>query len=125
MGTSSGAGVLIDKDKKLVITNAHVVGDARNTVIFFPDMKNDRPVVERDHYLDNVKQLGIRGRVISLDRKRDLALVQLEKLPNGAKPIELAGDSVTPGEEVQSMTDEHIQKIDDLFAHKEEEIMQV
>ncbi len=29
------------------------------------------------------------------------------------------------GEEVQTMTDEHIQKIDDLFAQKEEEIMQV
>ena len=36
-GTSSGAGVFIDVDKKLVVTNAHVVGDSRNTVVFFPE----------------------------------------------------------------------------------------
>ena len=102
-GTSSGAGVLVDKEKKLVVTNAHVVGDARNTVVFFADMKNDRPVVERDHYLDNVKKLGIRGRVVSVDVKRDLALVELEKLPAGVQQIEMAEDSVTPGEDVQSI----------------------
>ena len=102
-GTSSGAGVLVDKEKKLVITNAHVVGDSRNTVVFFADMKKDRPVVERDHYLDNVKKLGIRGRVISIDRKRDLAMIELEKLPKGVEPVEMADDSVTPGEDVQSI----------------------
>jgi len=102
-GTSSGAGVLVNREKKLVITNAHVVGDSRNTVIFFPEMKKGRPVFERDHYLDNVKKLGIRGRVIGLDRKRDLALVELEKLPKGAQAIELADESALPGEEVQSI----------------------
>ena len=102
-GTSSGAGVLVDKEKKLVITNAHVVGDSRNTVVFFADMKKDRPVVERDHYLDNVKKLGIRGRVISVDRKRDLAMIELEKLPKGIEAVEMADDSVTPGEDVQSI----------------------
>ena len=102
-GTSSGAGVLVDGEKKLIMTNAHVVGDSRNAVIFFPKMKDDRPIVERDHYLDNVKKLGLRGRVITVDRKRDLALIQLEKLPKDATPIEMADQSVLPGEEVQSI----------------------
>lgn len=102
-GTSSGAGVFIDKDKKLVMTNAHVVGDARNTVVFFPELEDGRPVVERDHYLDNVRKLGIKGRVIAVDRKRDLALIQLAKLPKDAKAIELAEEGATPGEDVQSI----------------------
>ena len=102
-GTSSGTGVLVDEERKLVITNAHVVGDARNTVIFFPDLKNDRPKVERTHYLENVSKLGIRGRVIGVDRKRDLALVELTKLPEGVEAISLAAESVSPGETVHSV----------------------
>ena len=102
-GTSSGTGVLVDAERKLVVTNAHVVGDARATVIFFPEMKDGKPVVGRQHYLTNVKRLGVRGRVVAVDRKRDLALVELQKLPEGAKAIELASESVGPGEQVESI----------------------
>ncbi len=102
-GTSSGTGVLIDTEKKLVVTNAHVVGDARNVVLFFADMKNDSPIVERSHYLQNVKKLGIRGRVLAVDRKRDLALVELGKLPEGVTAIALATESSSPGQDVESI----------------------
>jgi hypothetical protein len=101
--TSSGTGVLIDAEKKLVVTNFHVVGEARNAIVFFPAMKDDKPVVTRKHYVDNVKTLGLRGRVMAVDRKRDLALVQLDKLPEGAKAITLAADSPKPGEAVESV----------------------
>ena len=101
--TSSGTGVLIDAEKKLVITNFHVVGEARAAVIFFPDMKNEKPIVTQKHYLDNVKTLGIRGRVLSVDRKRDLALVELDKLPEGATVIPMAAEGAGPGEDVESI----------------------
>jgi serine protease Do len=102
-GTSSGTGVLVDDKQKLVITNFHVVGDSRTAVIFFPDMAGDQPNVSRQHYLDNVKKLGIRGRVIATDRKRDLALVQIERIPEGCKAIELAETTIGPGEAVESV----------------------
>jgi S1-C subfamily serine protease len=102
-GTSSGTGALIDAEKKLVITNAHVVGDSRTAVIFFRDLKDGRPVVEKKHYLENVKTIGVRGRVVAVDRSRDLALVQLERLPEGVKAIELAAESTRPGTEVDSV----------------------
>lgn len=102
-GTSSGTGALIDAEKKLVVTNAHVVGDARSAVIFFAETKDEQPIVERKHYLDNVRTLGVRGSVIAVDRKRDLALVQLEKLPESARAIELAAASIGPGESVESI----------------------
>jgi len=101
--TSSGTGVLIDAEKKLVVTNFHVVGEARNAIVFFPAMKDDKPIVTRKHYVDNVKTLGLRGRVMAVDRKRDLALVQLDKLPEGVKAITLAADSPKPGEGVESV----------------------
>jgi serine protease Do len=102
-GTSSGTGVLVDDKQKLVVTNFHVVGDSRTAVVFFPEIENEQPNVTRQHYLDNVKKLGIRGRVIATDRKRDLALVQLDRLPEGVKAIELATTSIGPGEQVESV----------------------
>jgi hypothetical protein len=96
--------VLIDAERKLVMTNAHVVGDARNTVIFFADLDEDgRPKVERKHYLDNVSKLGVLGRVLGVDRKRDLAIIELSKIPEGAEAIEMAAASIGPGEDVQSI----------------------
>jgi hypothetical protein len=102
-GTSSGTGVLVDSAKKLLVTNAHVVGDSRAAVVFFPDLKDGRPVVERQHYLENVKRLGIRGRVVAVDRKRDLALIELQKLPETAREVQLAPEGIQPGERVQSI----------------------
>lgn len=102
-GTSSGTGVLVDAERRLIITNAHVVGDSRSAVVFFRDLKDGRPVVEKQHYLDNVRKLGVRGRVVAVDRKRDLALVELEKLPGDAKAIAMAEESTTPGVAIDSV----------------------
>lgn len=98
--TSTGTGVLVDGDKRLVLTNAHVVGDSRSAVVFFPDMKNGLPEVKRKHYLEKVVQLAQPGKVVAIDRKRDLALIQLPKVPSGAKAIELSESSTTPGSSV-------------------------
>jgi hypothetical protein len=100
---ASGTGVLVDAQRKLVVTNFHVVGEARVAIIFFPATKDGKPAVDRKHYVDNVKTLGIRGRVVAVDRKRDLALVQLDKLPEGAEPAKLAANSPTPGDAVESI----------------------
>ncbi len=102
-GTSSGTGVLVNTERKLLLTNFHVVGDARAAVIFFPEIKDGKPVVDRQHYLDNVKRLGIRGSVIGVNRKRDLALIELQKLPQDTQAIPFAEESIGPGEDVQSI----------------------
>lgn len=98
--TSTGTGVFVDAEKRLIVTNAHVVGDSRNAVVFFPDIKNGQPVVKRKHYLSNILKLGTQGKVVSVDRKRDLALIELPKIPDGASPITLADSSTTPGRKV-------------------------
>ncbi|MEZ6124110.1 MAG: serine protease [Planctomycetaceae bacterium] len=101
--TSSGTGVLVDRDKKLLVTNFHVVGEARTAVLFFPDMKDGKPNVDRNHYLKNVSKLGVRGRILGVDRKRDLALIELDRIPEGADAIELAADSIGAGDTVESI----------------------
>jgi hypothetical protein len=101
--TSSGTGVLIDAERKLVVTNFHVVGEARLAIIFFPALQDGKPIVSRKHYVDNVKTLGVRGRVLAVDRKRDLALIQIDKVPEGAQAIKMAAASAQPGEPVESV----------------------
>ena len=101
--TSSGTGVLVDSEKKLLITNFHVVGDARTAVVFFPEMKDGKPEVERKKYLEKVGKIGIKGRVLAVDRQRDLALIELSKLPKDVKAITLADDSAGSGESVKSI----------------------
>src|SRR5205085_1266832 len=101
--TSSGTGVLIDAEKKLVVTTYHVVGEARNTIVFFADVKDGKPIVDRNHYVENLLKIGLRGRVLAVDRKRDLALLQLDRLPESARPIQLATTSAAPGDAVESI----------------------
>ncbi len=98
--TSTGTGVFVDAERRLVVTNAHVVGDSRSAVIFFPDIKDDLPAVKRKHYLDRVLKLGTQGKVLSVDPKRDLALIELPKVPAGAEAIKLAEKSIVPGSSV-------------------------
>lgn len=98
--TSTGTGVYVDADKKLLLTNAHVVGDSRKAVVFFPAEKDGSLAVRRKHYLSNILKLGIQGNVVAVDRKRDLALIELPKIPDGVEAIGLAEKSTTPGAKV-------------------------
>ncbi len=91
--TSTGTGVFVDGEKRLVLTNAHVVGDSRSAVVFFPEINDGIPQAKRKHYLDNVLKLAQPGKVVAVDRKRDLALIELPKVPERAKVIELAETS--------------------------------
>lgn len=102
-GISSGTGVLVDTEKKLVVTNFHVVGEARTAVVFFPDFKDEKLIVDREHYTDNVAKISVRGRVLAIDRKRDLALIELDKLPEGVEALPLSATGITQGEDVQSI----------------------
>ncbi len=98
--TSAGTGVYVDAEKKLLLTNAHVIGESRKAVVFFPTQSGGKLAVRRKFYLDNILKLGIQGDVVAVDRKRDLALIQLPRVPAGIEAIAMADDSTTPGAKV-------------------------
>jgi len=102
-GISSGSGVLIDREQRLVITNFHVVGDAREATVFFPSRKEGKLIAKRDYYIENVKKIGLKSKVIAVDRKRDLALIELPSVPKGIPAIEIETQSVGPGDIVHSL----------------------
>lgn len=78
----SGAGFLID-DRGTALTNEHVVGDAREVTIEFSDRSRSP------------------ARVVGTDPDIDLAVLRIDKVPPGARPLALgrsaslvAGDPV-------------------------------
>lgn len=97
---STGTGVYVDSEKKMILTNAHVIGDSRKAVVFFPTRNAGKLEVRREYYLNNILKLGIQGDVVAVDRKRDLALIQLPRVPADVQPIEMAEQSTTPGAKV-------------------------
>lgn len=102
-GLATGSGTLIDRDRRLVLTNYHVVEENPRATAFFPAFRDGAPVSERKYYADRLDRLGYRGRVIATDKQADLAVIQLETLPEGVKAIPLATASPLPGESVHSI----------------------
>lgn len=102
-GMATGSGSLIDKERRIVLTNFHVVQDNPKAKIFFPVFRDGQPIAEKDYYKDRAKRLAIEGRVIALDKKADLALIRLESIPSDVAAISLAGSSPTPGANVHSI----------------------
>jgi hypothetical protein len=101
---ATGSGTLVDKPRRLVLTNYHVVGNNDRVTVVFPAYRGTKPIAEREYYIDHLKrQGGIRGRVIARDRTHDLAVVQLDSLPDGVQAMSLATDSVAPGQSVHSV----------------------
>jgi hypothetical protein len=100
---STGSGSLVDGKRLLVLTNYHVVGDTRDATVLFPAYKDGKLIAERDFYLQHLRRLGIRGQVVARDKTHDLALIQLASVPNGARVLSLAADTVGPGQTVHSI----------------------
>lgn len=98
-----GTAWVLDREKRWLVTNHHVVVDGKGKVhnqvlIVFPVHDNGRLVTERAFYQRNLQQLGIVCTVVDADPRRDLAILQLRSLPAGATELKLAASSPSPGE---------------------------
>ncbi len=99
-----GSGSLVDKGRRLVLTNYHVVGDVKKATVFFPSYGLDKKVIpERKFYLDRTEKLGIPGEVVEIDKEGDLALIRIDRIPDGVVELTLANASPDPGQTVHSI----------------------
>ena len=99
-GGGTGTGWVLDKDKKLMITAEHVVGTDKEVKVFFPAFKGKKVISSREFY---ESQAPVRGRVVRVDVRRDLALIELEELPEQVANLPLAEESPEPGESVHAV----------------------
>src|SRR4051794_14428736 len=65
---SYGTGVLVDRDRRLLLTASHVVDDRPEVSIYFPAADKDGLVCDPQAYLRDARQ-AIPGRVIARDPK--------------------------------------------------------
>ncbi|HEY2787616.1 MAG TPA: trypsin-like peptidase domain-containing protein [Fimbriiglobus sp.] len=100
---ATGTGSLVDKDARLVLTNYHVVGDEKMATVFFPAFRDSKPIPERRYYTDRQKSLAIRGKVLAVDKQADLAVIRIDRVPDGERAIPLASGSPDPGQTVHSV----------------------
>ncbi len=99
-----GTGSLIDRERRLVITNFHVVGNAADALVLFAAFRDSKLVTEKQDYLGMVRSgAAIRGKVKAIDQKRDLAVIELQRVPPGARVVHLARQSPHPGQRVHSV----------------------
>jgi hypothetical protein len=97
---ATGSGSLIDRRRRLILTNYHVVGNIDRATVHFPMFRGGKVVAERDDYR---RVRGIRGLVKARDTQADLAIIQLDDVPSGAQALALAPDSPAPGQTVHSI----------------------
>jgi hypothetical protein len=102
-GTATGTGSLIDRRRQLVLTNYHVAGDVNQARVMFPAFRDGQVIAERDYYKQHLKDQGISGRVMARDKQADLALIQIERVPDGAQALPVAAEGVSPGQTVHSI----------------------
>lgn len=100
---ATGSGTLIDKGRRLVLTNYHVVGDVKDATVYFPAYDGKKVIPDRRHYLQRAGALGIPGEVVELDKAADLALIRIDRVPEGVAELPLAADSPDPGQSVHSV----------------------
>jgi hypothetical protein len=100
-GVDAGTCFVMDREQRLILTCAHVLGKASEALIYFPRYRDGEPIVEASYYLNHVPALI--GHVIAKDALRDLALIQVESRPADVEALALADRSAEPGEAVHSI----------------------
>lgn len=99
---ASGSGVLVDQERRWIVTNQHVVEGHQEVKVFFP-IENDGAIEsELQYYHANRSQLEIAGRVIAVCTRRDLALIELVRVPSDVAAIPF-GESAKPGQLLHSI----------------------
>jgi S1-C subfamily serine protease/tetratricopeptide (TPR) repeat protein len=100
-------GWVVDRERRLLVTSARGIGTHEVVTAMFPRVVNGRVVADVPTYADpsRVRDMGLsaRGVVLARDLHRDLALVELECLPDGADALKLADRPAEPGTAVRSV----------------------
>jgi S1-C subfamily serine protease len=90
-----GSGFLIDKKRKLVVTNYHIVGKQSLVDVYFPftDFREDivrDPATYRRNPILQKQGYATKGRLAAYDAEKDLAVLHVYALPKDAVALHTA-----------------------------------
>lgn len=96
----SGTAWVVNRERRLLITNHHVVDEASRVQVLLPMIRGGRVLGDRDFYTQG---MAVPARVLTSNPRCDLAILQLAKLPEEVLELKLAADSPEPGERLHSV----------------------
>jgi tetratricopeptide (TPR) repeat protein len=101
-GIATGTGWVVDAKEKLIVTNHHVVEENPGILVLFPLYDKDGNV--KADRADYKEENGYRCKLIHIDKKKDLALIQVtDRLPDGIVELKMAARSPDPGDRVHAL----------------------
>lgn len=120
-----GTGVIVDQQRRLLLTNHHVVAaNPRHVKVYFPGYRSDgRVITEPKTYMQNYAACP--GRVLISDPRRDLALVQLDWLPRHIRAAPLAARGATDGMVVYSIGQSGLGGSNLLWGYRKGQVLRV
>lgn len=95
-----GTGWILSLEDRLLVTNKHVVSPYEEVKVYFPTYVEGALQVERAD-LANAKP--VRGVVLDSTEEADLAIVQVDKFPEGSVALPISPSSSAPGERVHAI----------------------
>lgn len=103
-----GTGFVIDARRRWMVTNYHVVADNSTAEVWFPARVEGQIQSARSWYLQHRQELQEQGllitaRVLRRDKSRDLALLELPRIPQGVAALPLAARAARPGDAVSAL----------------------
>src|SRR5260370_29945276 len=89
--TAQGTGVLLDRRERLMVTAWHLVGGQKNLHVLFPLYEDQHLLTAPLAYQERYKHgRTIRAKVVAADPARDLAVLQLDSVPDGVREVSFA-----------------------------------
>jgi hypothetical protein len=92
-----GTGFVVDRSRRWVVTNQHVVRESKAVDVFFPKKNAKGLVTERKAYGEGESVLG---RVLATDALHDLAVIELDRMPEEVRELKVAERRPNLGERV-------------------------
>ena len=94
----------MDAGRRLVVTNYHVAKKSPQLAVVFPAYDAKKQLItEMDYYDKNAERLTILARIVDSAPGKDLAVLQLEKLPDDARPVTFSSRPAPTGAAVYSI----------------------
>jgi S1-C subfamily serine protease len=98
---ATGSGIVVSRDRRLILTNYHVVPlDLPFSVIFPKYSDSGEIIADASEYTISHENAEGRGKVVARDSKRDLALIRVDRIPSSAKAISIADYPAATGSTV-------------------------
>jgi len=104
-GNCPASGFLIDREQRLVVTSMLTVLDKSQVLVMFPVVENGRVITEGPYYGKRINELFIPAKVLHVDTKRRIALIQPVRLSDDVQALTLASEAPKINEPLYAVGD--------------------